>query len=70
MRRSVLYSEPGLSLSRSLTPIAQWMSTSRHTEISRSTSGPGTSTDSAHMRSHSSSWPPKPAASLAHAFDG
>ena len=61
---------PGRSRSRSFTPIAQWTSSSRHAATSRSTCGPGTSTDWSHSRSHSSSQPPNDPAPFAHAFDG
>src|SRR2546422_453553 len=46
------------------------MPRSAHAAAMRSTSGPGTSTELSHMRSHSSSKPPKRAAWCAQAPDG
>ena len=47
-----------------------WMPRARQTAASSSTSGPGTSTELSHIRSHSSSEPPNDADAFAHAFDG
>ena len=65
---SVLYSEPGRSSSRSLTPMARWTPRSAQAFARRSTSGPSTSTLDAHIRSHNSSQPSAhDAACAAHA---
>src|SRR3954468_8595164 len=46
------------------------MPRSRHTAVSSSTIGPGTSTELSHIRYHSSSETPNEAEALAQAFDG
>src|SRR5215210_8075926 len=66
----VLYSVPGRSDSRSLTPTTAWIPRVRHTAASSSISGPGTSTELSHIRSQSSSEPPNEADALAQIFDG
>ena len=53
-----------------MTPITAWIPRVRQTAASSSTSGPGTSTELSHIRSHSSSEPPNEADALAQVFDG
>ncbi len=66
----MLYSDPGRTSSRSLTPMTQYTLCSRQAATRRATCGPETSTLDSHIRSHSSSQPPNAGADRAHAFDG